>query len=142
MIQGIIEILSEDATVQSLVGRNKANTKYKIYPVRVPQSEVQDFNDYIAVAKTETATFDGKFCSGGLNLATFNVIIYSKTGYQRADDIHEACVMALNQKTWNTDAGIFFDSIWFKTDYDTFDDAAQVYVRVASYSCMYSRAAT
>ena len=53
MTSGIIEILIENTTVQTLIGRNKAGDKYKVYPVVCPQGEGQP---YITVYKGGSGT--------------------------------------------------------------------------------------
>jgi hypothetical protein len=59
MIQGIIEILTDDVPVQTAVGLNKAADKYKVYPVITPQTEKPP---YVVCALTGTSPAQTKDC--------------------------------------------------------------------------------
>lgn len=43
MTEAIIDILVNDSNVQTLVGRNEEDDKYKIYPLMIPQKESAPF---------------------------------------------------------------------------------------------------
>jgi hypothetical protein len=69
MVEGVIDILITDSTVQTLVGENLAGDKYKVYPVMVPQSEK---HPYITVRQTSKVR-EGKGCpyKGGVEVTSY-----------------------------------------------------------------------
>lgn len=70
MVTGVITILTQDATVQSLVGLNSTDEKYKIYPVIVPQKETYP---YITVRQTSKVRI-GKGCGfmSGIDITSYH----------------------------------------------------------------------
>jgi hypothetical protein len=142
MIQGIIEILSEDTNVLALVGTYGDNIP-KVFPVRAPQQAIAD-NDldyWITASKDVSTPNDAKACDGGLDSANVTVMIYGQE-YSKVDDIYEAVRAALNQRAYTTDAGINLASMVLVSDYDAFDDNAQRIVRVSKYLCFHNRMPT
>lgn len=136
MIDGIIEILKEDAAVQSEVGMD-SNAKVKVYPVRYPQKEGKNAevpDKYLVVYKTPGQPVQGKACTVESMQANFNVHCCADE-YSKADALFWAVTDALNNKNATTDAGFRFDSIYFTGDYDTFDENARRFVRVVSFAC-------
>lgn len=133
MISGIIEILSENVTVQTLVGKNKANGKYKVYPVRAPQKEDMP---YITVFRTGQGALPSlsKELVSGLDYPSVTVVCWHKN-YRPAEILGDACRIALDNVTSDTDAGYNFDRIWCVDIKDTFDDAAELYGVVVTFQC-------
>jgi|SRR5688572_19307199 len=139
MIQGVIEILLDASAVTTLVGNKSAqSSEYKIYPVVATQGETAP---YIIAAKTPGTPLQMKGQGSDLDTSNFQLLIYGDT-YELIDDIHEACRIALDNKTSVTDNGINFDRIWFTGDYDSFDKEAQKLVRIANYSALHKRSLT
>lgn len=136
MISGIIEILKENAAVQSQVGTD-SNAMVKVYPVRYPQGEgknAQVPDKYYVVYKTPGQPVQGKFCTNSLQQASFNVHCCADE-YPKTDSMAEAAIEALNNQQAVTDVGYNFQSIFFTGDYDTFDENARRFVRVVSFTC-------
>lgn len=134
MMQGIIEILTENAGVQTIVGRNADNTKYKVYPVITPQKEKPP---YVVCALTGSDPVQAKNCRSTLDKENFDCLIYS-TNYEEGHEIDVAIRAALDQASGTTDdTNIHFDSIWFVSRRDAAVEGKEgmIYVRVASYSC-------
>lgn len=133
MMQGVIEILIEDATVQTVVGRNAANDKYKVYPVITPQKEKPP---YVVLALTGSDPVQAKNCRSTLDKENFDCLIYSNN-YEQGHAIDIAIRAALDGKNSVTENGIHFDNIWFVSRRDAAVQGAEamIYVRVASYSC-------
>lgn len=133
MMQGIIEILTENSGVQTAVGRNAEDTKYKVYPVISPQTEKPP---YIVCALTGSTPSQTKDCVSTLDNENFDCLIYSNN-YEQGHDIDLAIRTALDGKRSNTDNGIHFSKIYFQSRRDAAVEGKEgmIYVRVASYSC-------
>jgi len=138
MINGIIEILIESAEIEAKVGRD-SNTKVRVYPVRAPQKEGQSPNAperYYVAYKTPGQPVMGKGCVGELELSNFNIHCCA-TNYSDVDEMFKLLLPLLNRnnEVITTDAGFKFQGIWHVTDYDSFDENAQRFTRVVSFSC-------
>lgn len=138
MTSGIVEILTDSAAVQALVGQNEAGTKYKVYPFKAPQTEK---GNYIVVAKTANSTqSQGKEIESTLDYPTYDVLHYSKN-FRTTEEMHEATRDALDNMT-STTAVCVFRRIWLITDRDAFDESAEMYVHVATYGAEQFRIVT
>lgn len=136
MIQGVIEILTDSTAIRNIVGQNNATSKYKVYPVRAPQGEKEP---YIVVFKTPGATpTQSKREVSTLDLNKFRVHGYVKN-YNDRDAITEAIRATLDQMQSVTNNGIVFESIWYETDSDGFDDNANLYVAIVDFGCLVKR---
>ena len=133
MMQGIIEILTEDTGVQAVVGQNENLTKYKIYPVISPQKEKPP---YVVCALTGSGPAQMKGNISDLDQENFDCLIYSNN-YEQGHAIDIAIRTALDNKRANTDTGIYFDKIWFVSRRDAAVEGKEglIYARVVSYSC-------
>lgn len=133
MMQGIIEILTENAGVQSAVGVNEAGLKYKIYPVISPQKEKPP---YVVCALTGSEPTLGKDCVSTLDKENFDCLIYA-TNYEEGHEIDIAIRAALDGKKSVTENGIHFNYIWFVSRRDAAVEGKEglIYARIASYSC-------
>lgn len=133
MMQGIIEILTEDTAVQTLVGLNAAALKYKVYPVISPQTEKPP---YVVCTLTGSTPAQMKGDPSDLDVENFECLIYANN-YEQGHNIDIAIRDALDNKRANTDTGIYFDKIWFVSRRDAAVEGreAMIYVRVASYAC-------
>lgn len=138
MTSGFVEILTDNAAVQALVGRNQANTKWKVYPFKAPQTEK---GDYIVVAKTANSTqSQGKEIESTLDYPTYDVLSYSKN-FRTTEELHEASRAALDNMSSVT-AVCTFRRIWLITDRDAFDESADMYVHVSTYGAEQFRTVT
>lgn len=128
MIQGIIDILKNDAGVQGVVGLNKATNKYKVYPVSCPQPED---DPYIVLSITGSDIVLGKNCDTALDYVKFDVYQYGKT-YEKADQLHNAVRNAIHNYSGDRVGYTYW--IINLTDYrDGWNSDANLYVRVSSY---------
>jgi hypothetical protein len=142
MITGIIEIMVESVDLQAKVGVDPSGN-VKVYPVRYPQRVGADPNSepnaperYFVIYKMPGQPVQGKGCVGELELCNFNVNCCA-TNYADADEMFRILLGLLNRnnEVITTDAGIKFQGIWHTSDYDSFDDSARRFMRVASFSC-------
>jgi hypothetical protein len=121
MLEGIIQLLIADATVQSLVGRNKASDKYKVYPVACPQPED---NPYIVLSIINGSQFarckDGR---GDQDDTPFDVYIYAKT-YKLCNDIFNAVRDVLDSTGRQTVEDVKFLNIYMDDYRDGWDKDA------------------
>lgn len=138
MTSGIIEILTDSAAVQTLVGQNQAADKYKVYPFKAPQTEK---GPYVVVAKTANSTqSQGKEIESTLDYPTYDVLSYAKN-FRTTEELHEATRNALDNMSSVT-AVCTFRRIWLITDRDAFDESAEMYVHVATYGAEQFRTVT
>jgi len=129
MIQGIIEILSEDATLCALVGDNKAATKPKFYWVVAGDEEKVP---YIILVVTGNLPTNVKDQPSMYDQISFDCYIYARS-VEQADDMDQAIRLALEQKTITTDAGFYFHRIVFNGQKDGYDKEAQKPFRLTSF---------
>lgn len=134
MLQGVIDILINDSGVQSLVGRNNATDKYKVYPVACPQKED---DPYIILSIIQGTVFTR--CKGGAgdqDDTPFDVYCYGKT-YKIVDDLFQAVRDAIDLYS-GTSSGVKFQTIFLDDMRDGWDkDAGDgLYVRIATYRAM------
>lgn len=134
MIQGIIDILIEDAGVQGQVGLNKAGDKYKVYPVACPQSED---DPYIVLTITGADITQGKNCDANLNFPSVDIYCYGKK-YEKADALSNAVCDAINTVS-STRLGYIYKNIHLTNYKDGWDTQANLYVRISSYRVSLSR---
>ncbi len=134
MTSGIIEILLDSSAVTSLVGKNKTNDKWKVYPFTRPETEDPPF---IVVAKTGNNPTVAKDCYGTLDYPSYDVLCYCKN-FRDTEILHEAARAALDGMSSIT-AVCTFSSIWLITDRDAYDNGAQCNVHIATYNAEQSR---
>jgi hypothetical protein len=132
MIQGIIEILTDDVPVQTAVGLNKAADKYKVYPVITPQTEKPP---YVVCALTGASPAQTKDCVSSLDNENFDLLIYGNS-YEQADNIDRLIRTAIDGKQSNTDNGVHFSKIYFQSRRDAAVQGPEgfIFCRVVSYS--------
>lgn len=109
MIEGVIKILITDTTIQSKIGKNKSDNKYKVYPVVCPQKEE---HPYIVIRVNSKSP---EYCKDGSKdfTYTFAVFAYAIT-YQLVNEISDAIEEALTGKE-GTFEGVKFSEIRFVT---------------------------
>lgn len=114
MIEGIITILKDDVTVQSLIGENAADVKYKVYPGVCPQPEKAP---YIVVRRTGKPPVG--ICKGIKSTVfqpTVEVIVYHKS-YNKLEAIENAVIDALDWKE-GVYTGINYKTIQYQNSFD------------------------
>lgn len=108
MTSGIIEILIENAGVQTAVGQD-IRSKYKVYPVVAPQYAQ---TPYITVSEESIRPTLGKSCPSTLDAARYHIMVFS-TDFLETETIQEACRLALdNGQGFTTDVGAEFGSVY------------------------------
>jgi hypothetical protein len=138
MTSGITEILTDSVAVQSLVGRNEAGDKWKVYPFKAPQTEK---GPYMVVAKTSnSAQSQGKEIESTLDYPTYDVLSYAKN-FRTTELMSIAARAALDNVTSVTSV-CTFKRIWLVTDRDAFDESADMYVHVDTYAAEQYRTVT
>lgn len=131
MTSGIIEILTENAGVQTIVGLNERGDKYKIFPVVAPQKTEPN---YITVFKGQNnATISlSKDLESMLDYPLVTINSWSKS-FRDTELMFEAVRDALDNQGFTTDAGYTFNRVWLVDDRDGFDNEQQLYVHVAVF---------
>lgn len=126
MTSGIIEILIEDAGVQALAGLNQAGSKYKVYPVIVPQGEK---GSYITVFKISNDPVSAltKRVSAEIDYPRVSVNCWAKN-FRQTELMAEAVRNALDNKSASTDAGYTFTRIWLVDDRDGYNQDTSEYM--------------
>lgn len=94
MVTSVIDILIANAGVQTLVGMNQGGTKYKVYPIIVPEKEK---HPYIVVRQTSKARA-GKDCGFA---SSVSVTSYHKT-YDGVVALDSAVLVALENDDGKT----------------------------------------
>lgn len=131
MVKGITSILIGDSDVQSVVGRNKADDKWKVYPVVCPSQEEKK---YITVSQTGKPPVECKTGSPTSWDGTFDVICWAKN-YDDLDEMEVAVVDALDNKADGTYNGVHLSEIRYANGKDLFSNEYQLYARVISFNC-------
>ena len=130
MIQGIIHLLINDTAVQQIVGKNKGNNKYKVYPVVAYQEEVEQGKPFIVCAISDNKPTEGR-CVSEKDYQDFDLYIYAED-YETIDSLSKAARLAIDGYKGIVN-GVNLDSVRFKTWRDDFDSDAQLYLRVSTY---------
>lgn len=132
MTSGIIEILTENVAVQTLVGRNERDDKYKIFPVVAPQNTEPEYITVFKGSNNATLSLSKDFPSM-LDYPQVTVNCWSKV-FRNTELIFEAVRDALDNQGFTTDAGYTFNRIWLVDDRDGFDQEQGFYVHVAVFA--------
>lgn len=130
MTSAIIQILVANAGVQSVVGLNKAGTKYKVYPVRADQDEIQPYitvfkgqNDPIlATSKDEVSQLDYP----RITISCWAI------EFRDTELMFEAVRNALDNDS-STFGSYNIQRLWIVDDRDGWDPESKLYVHVAVY---------
>lgn len=132
MIQSVIQLLINDTRVQRLVGRNKANDKYKIYPVLADKDELPM---YVVLAIQGNNPTDTKRSVSVMDKVFFDVSTFS-LDYPEMDELSLAirfCIDGFN----GISANINID-VNFVTEKDGYDERGY-YARIQTYSAFVTR---
>ena len=133
MIKGITYILKNDATFQSIVGQNKALTKYKAYPLIAPQPELVPYS--VVRMTNKQLTHKG---SSGSNRNIFDVsfmVTSYHTNYDDVDTLDQAVIQALVPYR-GTANGVAFAWIEFVNSVDDYVEAyGGLYARMSNFNC-------
>lgn len=132
MTSGVIEILRESTEVQVLAGLNGLGTKYKIYPVVVPQGEKPP---YITVYKptNDPLTSVTKDLVSSLDYPRVQINCWA-VNFRDTELMFEAVRSALDNQSSVTDAGYTFNRIWLADDREGFDPETNLYSHTATFN--------
>lgn len=128
MILGAIQRMLADTVLQAEVGRNNANTTWKIYPIACPQEEVIP---YITCGITAAEPVACKGVGGQPDEETFDVIVWDED-YERLDAIGRRVIDVLNNALV-VPTMITFKQLTFITHKDALDDRSKRMVRIITF---------
>ena len=120
MIKGVTHILENDVTFQGIVGRNKALSKFKVYPVIAPQTEIIPYS----VVRMTSKTLQHKG-SNGSNRNSFEVSFTVNSYHKNYDDVDlldQAVIQALVPFR-GTSNGVVFGYMEFVESQDDYVEA-------------------
>lgn len=134
MVKGIIHILKEDAGVQAWVGRNKADSKFKVYPVVCAQPELYP---YQVVRQTGKIPIECKGIAPNAYEYSYEVLSFHKS-YEETESLDLAGVAALSKPDGGTYNSVVFQDI---RHVNTRDDSVQaegysLYCKISSFQAM------
>lgn len=126
MINAVIYILENDATLQAQIGQNKAKTKYKVYPVVVFETEAAPY----CVCRVASKISSAKNCG-----YTWSIEVTSyATSYDKLTLINDAVISALENQASGTINGDSFGYAVFDGEYDGFDKDHDLYSKTTTFS--------
>lgn len=128
MIIGAVNLMLADSTLQTEVGRNLANTTYKIYPIACPQEELIP---YITCGITSAEPVQCKGVGGQPDDETFDVMVWDED-YERLDTIGRRVIAVLNNAV-GTVGSVTFKRLTFLTHRDALDEKSKRMVRIISF---------
>lgn len=131
MIQGIVGLHAADTSVQEIVGMNRSGTGYNVYPVYVPENEVDEDQPFITSLITGTTPTQSR-CVSELDQVAFDVICYA-ADYELMDRLANASRLAIDGYK-GPSSGVLFDSIRFTNQVDSVDDSTGYFARIMSYN--------
>ena len=109
MTNGVIDILINDSLIQNVVGKDKKDDTYKVYPVLCPQPEQ---HPYIVIRINSEELID---CKEGTNDSTYSFSVYCfGASYEKISDMSNAVKLALREYTGESD-GVQFEEIRYVT---------------------------
>lgn len=107
MVKGITHILTNNATVQNLVGRNAEDDKYKVFPVIVPHPEK---HPYVVVRSNGRTPFGEGKCADNTFTYSYEVHSFHKN-YEDAEALDTSVCEALALDNGGTYNGVEFQEI-------------------------------
>lgn len=125
MILSAITLMLADATLRTAVGRNQADTTYKIYPVACPQGEVAP---YITCGLTGADPVLCKGVGGQPSEEALDVVVWGED-YAELDGIGRRVIQVLNNAVGGT-----IKRLTFLTHKDALDGVSKRMVRIITFS--------
>jgi hypothetical protein len=132
MTEAIVAILIADNNLQTLIGQNKAEDKYKVYPVVVPQGEA---HPYIAVKTTARPPVECKGQRPSAFTPSTTVYCYAQN-YETVLAIESAVIDALDRKDSGAYGGINLAELHYVNSGEDFvqtNDGVGLYVRMPQF---------
>lgn len=133
MIQGVIQLLVDDSTVQSLTGEDSEGYP-KVYPVVAPQDVKKPYYTVRIIGNNPNQCKDG---SSTLDKVFFDVISYGED-YGDIDSLDNAARSVLDNFR-GTKEGINFSRVFFQTHEDLFDQNDRAYIRKSTFHTLVKR---
>jgi hypothetical protein len=130
MIQAVVHLLTESSKVCDLVGRNKDDDKWCVYPTVVFMGEVGQDSNYICAAITGNSPTVGR-CVSQLDKVSFDLLIYAEE-YSEVDALANAARLVIDGYKGKV-VGVNIDIVRFSNEYDDYDTEVKKYLRVQSY---------
>jgi hypothetical protein len=130
MIQAVVHLLTESTLVRTLVGRNRDEDRWCVYPTVVFLGEVEKDSNYICAAITGNSPTVGR-CVSQLDKVAFDLLIYAEE-YSDLDALANAARLAIDGFKGSI-VGVSLDIVRFSNEYDDYDDTVKKYLRVQSY---------
>lgn len=125
MLKAITYILENDATIQSLVGGNSTNSKHKIYPVVVPESEKAPY----CVCRISGRETMAKNCS-----VMWNIEVTSfHTSYDNLTLLNNAVIDALENQASGTINGESFGFAVLSNEIDGYNSDHELYSKSTTF---------
>lgn len=137
MTSGITEILREDTVVQALLGFNGAGTKYKVYPVIAPQKEEPPFITVYQQSNDAVTSLSKDFASE-LDYPRVVITCWDRN-FRPTELLGEAVRLAMDNKSFDTDAGYQFARLWVTDEREGFDAAALMYCHILTFAAEIKR---
>lgn len=128
MIVGALALLLADNTLKTLVGKNKADTTWKIFPVACPQEELEP---YVILGLTGADPILCKGVGGQPEDETFDVIVWD-IDYERMDTIGRRIISTLNNAV-GTAGPVNFKRLTFLTHRDALDERSKKMIRIITF---------
>lgn len=125
MLKAVTYILENDASLQALIGNNKAGDKHKVYPVVVPETEKAPYCVCRIVSKERVA----KACGYSW---TIEVTSYANS-YDLVTDINDAVIAALEGQASGIVNYENFGYANFATESDQFDKNHDLFAKVTNF---------
>lgn len=138
MVKGITYILKENAAFQAYIGRNKADTKYKVYPVVCAQPEQFPYSVVRQVGHEPDQ------CKGIIPTSyqdRYEVLSFHKN-YDEVVYIDEAVVAALSIPDGGVVNGVKFQDLRHVNSVDAYVNEYSLYCRISTFEAMVDRSVT
>lgn len=124
MILSAITLMLADSALTTAVGRNEADTTYKIYPIACPQGEIPP---YITCGLTGADPVLCKGVGGQPSEESFDVVVWGED-YAELDGIGRRVIEVLNNAV-----GGAIKRLTFITHRDALDTASKRMVRIITF---------
>lgn len=130
MVKGITYILDNNVNVQGLVGRNKDNTKYKVFPVVAGQQEEAP---YIVVRRIGHIPQQCKQGRATTYDDTYQVVSFAKN-FEDAVGLDRVVIDALDGVS-GVNNGVYFQQIRHENSFDGgFDEDRELFFEVSTFT--------
>lgn len=130
MVKGITYILNNDPAFQAKVGKNRRDTKYKVYPVACTSPEAWPYSVVIQTGKQPME------CKGDVPssfIYTYDVYSFH-ANYDDVEEINNAVIEALSQPNGGTYNNVTFQEIRFTNETEGYDGEYRLYIKTSTFT--------